>query len=103
MTRTGMVLKAARAMYQKACEPLQMTEDEAWHDANESSREVYVQLAFVALSSFTATVRELGHVSVGSCICREELHRSPNHVVYSDRDSIVVHRGSECQTCGGRT
>lgn len=101
VTRTDMVLKAARAMYHNACQPTNLTEDDAWHDADETCREIYIAYANQAYVSFGATFRELLSVARGSCLCRKELQRDSRDIKYRDTDSIVITTQWWCSTCGG--
>lgn len=110
MSRAGMVLKAAKAMFLGECgapvalnrgvAAATLTEEDAWKDADEFAREIYLRLANAAYVSFGATVRELQSISRGACLCRKELHRDSRNVKYRDTDSVVVN-SEHCSTCGG--
>lgn len=96
-TRTEMVFQAARYMYHGILGPQvssQLSEADAWKDADEYSKQEYVFLAWRAWQRLTHGVPELGTISVGACRCADNgIIGGPDKLQAKDR---------HCNTCGGR-
>jgi hypothetical protein len=93
-----MVFKAAKHMYHGILGPGiidKITEDEAWRDADEFTKQEYAHLAWLAWQRLMHGVPELGTISVGACRCED-------NGVIGEAKYFENQSSPNCNTCGGR-